>query len=390
MEGMQERAPPLSQDQRVKLLRLVGEYKVLQDRSTNPALIGKKAHAWEEVRKAFTAINPDSHRRTVDQLRRCYSRIKMSVKKEESMFKKLLKQTGGGKPPTPPSFSEEHDLLSEMMPGEIKMGQGAFDTFFVVSPNQPLEDDDDLHPSLDDPLVLSTQILDMPDSFAPLPSTSSSSVGTFFSGTPNYDVPAKVAPIPHPSTSAMSSVTPNNPDAPLPSTSNPAFIAAIPHPSTSAAATYTKHKIPRKTPPSATPTSSGNKPKRGRFAMEYDSYRRKQDEYYELLIEQTKIEHKEQMRVYEKEIEVADLKKKLCVDVSRREDTGIAVSSTLTANCVPALRSNITGYFSPLMVSEGLPLVVLPPTVMTLGTGLSDFDSDDSFDDSCDDHDYVQ
>ncbi|KAG0719918.1 hypothetical protein GWK47_049476 [Chionoecetes opilio] len=221
MEGMQERAPPLSQDQRVKLLRLVGEHKVLQDRSTNPALIGKKAHAWEEVRKAFTAINPDSHRRTVDQLR--------SGRSYRPMYVQISRQY-----------------------------------LFTA-----LEDeDDDLHPSLDDPLVLSTQILDMPDSFAPLPSTSSSSVGTFFSGTPNYDVPAKVAPIPHPSTSAMSSVTPNNPDAPLPSTSNPAFIAAIPHPSTSAAATYTKHKIPRKTPPSATPTSSGNKPKRGRFAME--------------------------------------------------------------------------------------------------------------------------
>ncbi|KAG0710065.1 hypothetical protein GWK47_023562 [Chionoecetes opilio] len=33
---------------------------------------------------------------------------------------------------------------------------------------------------------------------------------------------------------------------------------------------------------------------------------------------------------------------------------------------VPALRSKITGFFIRLMVSEGLPFVVLPPTVMTL------------------------
>ncbi|KAG0728568.1 hypothetical protein GWK47_032209 [Chionoecetes opilio] len=78
MEGTLDRAPPLSQEQRMMFLRLVGEKTILQDRSSNPALIRKKALAWENVRKAFTPMNPDSHRRTVDQLRRCYSRIKQS------------------------------------------------------------------------------------------------------------------------------------------------------------------------------------------------------------------------------------------------------------------------------------------------------------------------
>ena len=51
-----------------------------------------------------------------------------SVKKEESDYSKKLKQTGGGPPPSP-KFSEEHDLLSETLAAEIKMGQKTFDTF---------------------------------------------------------------------------------------------------------------------------------------------------------------------------------------------------------------------------------------------------------------------
>ena len=42
---MSDRAAPLSRDQRIMLLRLVGERRVLQHRSTNPSLIYKKQMA---------------------------------------------------------------------------------------------------------------------------------------------------------------------------------------------------------------------------------------------------------------------------------------------------------------------------------------------------------
>ena len=74
---MSDRAAPLSRDQRIMLLRLVGERRVLQDCSTNPSLIYKKQMAWEDIKKEFTAINPDTQPRTAEQLKRCYHRIKL-------------------------------------------------------------------------------------------------------------------------------------------------------------------------------------------------------------------------------------------------------------------------------------------------------------------------
>ena len=45
---------------------------------------------------------------------------------------------------------------------------------------------------------------------------------------------------------------------------------------------------------------------RGRFAEEYGMFRRKQGEYYDLLIQRTKREHQEQMRVYQVQLEAAE------------------------------------------------------------------------------------
>lgn len=52
-----DRASPLSYEKRMILFRLERERAVLQDRSSNPAIIHKKTFAWEALRKAFTAIN---------------------------------------------------------------------------------------------------------------------------------------------------------------------------------------------------------------------------------------------------------------------------------------------------------------------------------------------
>ena len=54
-----------------------------------------------------------------------------SVKKEDSKYKKKVTQTGGGPLPSPPNFSEEHEMLCEALPGEMKMGQNVFDTYIV-------------------------------------------------------------------------------------------------------------------------------------------------------------------------------------------------------------------------------------------------------------------
>ena len=54
------------------------------------------------------------------------------------------------------------------------------------------------------------------------------------------------------------------------------------------------------------PSPNVQKHSRGRFAEEYAVYRRKQDQYYDLLIQQTKVEHQEQMKVYKIQQEAAE------------------------------------------------------------------------------------
>lgn len=57
------------------------------------------------------------------------------MRKEESKYKKRLRQTADGPPPSPPNFSEEHELLCETMPGEMKRRQKVTDTSFVKGQN---------------------------------------------------------------------------------------------------------------------------------------------------------------------------------------------------------------------------------------------------------------
>ena len=74
------------------------------------------------------------------------------------------------------------------------------------------------------------------------------------------------------------------------------------------ASTHNLSASPHNPSTSTTPTSPPSKVRkgtRGRFAEEYATYRRKQDEYYDLLIKQTKIEHMEQLKVYQLQQEAA-------------------------------------------------------------------------------------
>lgn len=70
--------------------------------------------------------------------------------------------------------------------------------------------------------------------------------------------------------------------------------------------TVTLQPNPSASTTTISPSPNVRKHTRGRFAEEYAVYRRKQDEYYDLLIQQTKMEHQEQMKVYRVQQEAAE------------------------------------------------------------------------------------
>lgn len=59
-------------------------------------------------------------------------------------------------------------------------------------------------------------------------------------------------------------------------------------------------------------------------------YRRKQDDYYDILIQQTKREHQEQMRVYKVQLEAAE---KQCKVYEAQLDMCTAITSRIYDTC---------------------------------------------------------
>lgn len=118
------------------------------------------------------------------------------------------------------------------------------------------------------------------------------------------------------SSAAHSTPMPIQKDAPLPAPRNPPTVILQDNPSAST------------TPIS--PSPNVRKHTRGRFAEEYAMYRRKQDEYYDLLIQQTKREHQEQMKVYQVQQEAAE---KQCQVYEAQLDMCTAIKNRIYDTC---------------------------------------------------------
>ncbi|KAK3880938.1 hypothetical protein Pcinc_014588 [Petrolisthes cinctipes] len=127
-----ERTAPLSQTQRMALLNLIKERdSIVNNKSTAPGIIEAKKRTWEEIVLKFNALNPDQQPRSSKQLKRSYDHVKRKVKDEDREFKKKIKVTGGGCPPTPPKATEEIALAASMMTADLAMGNDVFETFNV-------------------------------------------------------------------------------------------------------------------------------------------------------------------------------------------------------------------------------------------------------------------
>ncbi|KAK3870421.1 hypothetical protein Pcinc_024346 [Petrolisthes cinctipes] len=129
-----DRTAPLSQTQRMALLNLIKERdSIVNNKSTAPGIIEAKKRTWEEIVLKFNALNPDQQPRSSKQLKRSYDHVKRKVKDEDREFKKKIKVTGGGCPPTPPKAMEEIALAASMMTVDLAMGNDVFETFNIES-----------------------------------------------------------------------------------------------------------------------------------------------------------------------------------------------------------------------------------------------------------------
>ncbi|MPC09756.1 hypothetical protein E2C01_002373 [Portunus trituberculatus] len=87
---------------RVELLHLIQERDaIVNNKSTAPGITIEKK-AWEEIGCKFNGLYPNQHPWSSKQLKRSYDHVKRKVKEGERDFKKKVKVTGGGPPPSPP------------------------------------------------------------------------------------------------------------------------------------------------------------------------------------------------------------------------------------------------------------------------------------------------
>ena len=105
-------------------------------------------------------------------------------------------------------------------------------------------------------------------------------------------------------------------DASLPAPTNPPTVIHQDNPSASTTPIF--------------PSPNVRKHTRGRFAEEYGMFRRKQNEYYDLLIQQTKREHQEQLRVYQVQLEAAE---KQCQVYEAQLDMCTAIKNRIYDTC---------------------------------------------------------
>ncbi|XP_050704114.1 uncharacterized protein LOC126989585 [Eriocheir sinensis] len=245
-----DRAAPLSSRQRRVLVQLVEERPVLQDRSTSTAVQHKKNLAWDEIAKNFNAMHPDLEPRSVQQLKRSFNRIKLNVKKEERAYKLKVKRTGGAPPPSPPKFTEEHETVASMISGELNMGEDVFDTL-AIQDGHPVDE-------------AGTPIMDV-----------------------TFTVSGKLPPTEVPSATSAAECA----EAPAPPSASTSF-----QPEASSSAST----APSLTTFTCNVASSSAAPRqRRKFDAEYQACRKQQDEYHQLLLQQTREEHDQQMKLYQ-------------------------------------------------------------------------------------------
>ncbi|KAK4317650.1 hypothetical protein Pmani_011272 [Petrolisthes manimaculis] len=256
-----ERSSPLSETQRRALLSLIKEMdSIVNDKSTSPPIVESKKKTWEEISVKFNALYPDNPPRSTKQLKRSYDHVKRKVK-EERKFKKKIKVTGGGCPPTPPNAPEEIALVASMMTVDLAMGDDVFETFTL----EPVHKS-----SAADVYELRKEDVDDPG----VPGVSGNSYGN-----PAYPThPSEsLDPVPLPVASASTSSSSSSPTP-----RSPAIITATPH-----------HPLNPSTPSLGSVTKNCPHSK-NRYSAKDDAYlqcRTRQEEYHRLKIAQMQEMH---------------------------------------------------------------------------------------------------
>ncbi|XP_069364406.1 uncharacterized protein [Maniola hyperantus] len=97
-----------STEEKELLISLIKREKVVEDKRTNKATNKLKVEAWERIQKKYNSHDFVSKREVI-QLKRCWEKLKRSIKDAQSQEMKSRLSTGSGSPPP----SEDY------VPGEV-------------------------------------------------------------------------------------------------------------------------------------------------------------------------------------------------------------------------------------------------------------------------------
>ncbi|KAK3881385.1 hypothetical protein Pcinc_014161 [Petrolisthes cinctipes] len=121
-----KRVAPLSRQEKSYLLQIITEHNIIADKRTQGSCVVAKQRAWERSEHSFNSAGFGGPVRTVKQLLKIWDHLKQMAKKENTLYRRECKLTGGGK--HPPDVTEDTKIIMDFIKDEFKHPESEFDS----------------------------------------------------------------------------------------------------------------------------------------------------------------------------------------------------------------------------------------------------------------------
>ena len=102
---------------------------IIENKENDSNANKRKSAAWKSVYESF--ISKYGNRRTLQQVKGQWHRMKLNAKSEDLQYRNERKKTGGGPPPTPPSDLSQR--IKESIPSEFAAIRNPYDCDAAIS-----------------------------------------------------------------------------------------------------------------------------------------------------------------------------------------------------------------------------------------------------------------
>ena len=125
MASKPSRTTNFSEQEKLLLAELGGDFPEVKSKGYGSKTLAKKTKAWEEILTNFNSKNLNGIKRDLNQLQRCWRRLKLLSKKEHDLHRREARKTGGRKALA--LSSEVSKLVEDVIPASVNLLEQEFD-----------------------------------------------------------------------------------------------------------------------------------------------------------------------------------------------------------------------------------------------------------------------